>query len=115
MTLEIESWRWQGVPFYIRAGKSMATTITEAVVEFRQPPRMLFADADDCPEPNRLRFRMKPDDRMPARTAWKRLGVSSSRSSSLRTAYCRTHQGRGVLSKPTKWRQCPTVLSANER
>lgn len=64
MTLEIESWRWQGVPFYIRAGKSMAETVTEAVVEFKQPPRMLFADADDCPEPNRLRFRMKPDDRI---------------------------------------------------
>ena len=64
MTLEIESWRWQGVPFYIRAGKALAETVTEAVVEFKQPPRMLFADEDDCPEPNRLRFRMKPDDRI---------------------------------------------------
>lgn len=64
MTLEIESWRWQGVPFYIRAGKALAETVTEAVVEFRQPPRMLFADEHDCPEPNRLRFRMKPDDRI---------------------------------------------------
>ncbi len=62
MTVEIESWRWQGVPFYIRAGKSMAQTVTEAVVEFKQPPRMLFADADECPEPNRLRFQMKPTD-----------------------------------------------------
>ena len=64
MTLEIESWRWQGVPFYIRAGKALSETVTEAVVEFKQPPRMLFADEDDCPEPNRLRFRMKPDDRI---------------------------------------------------
>lgn len=62
MTLEIESWRWQDVPFYIRAGKGLAETVTEAVVEFKQPPRMLFADADECPEPNRLTFRMKPDD-----------------------------------------------------
>lgn len=62
MTLEIDSWRWAGVPFYIRAGKSMARTVTEAVVEFKQPPRMLFADDDECPEPNRLRFRMKPDN-----------------------------------------------------
>ncbi len=62
MTLEIESWRWAGVPFYIRAGKAMAETVTEAVVTFKQPPRMLFSDADGCPEPNRLRFRMKPDD-----------------------------------------------------
>lgn len=62
MTLEIESWRWAGVPFYIRAGKAMAETVTEAVVTFKQPPRMLFSDVDGCPEPNRLRFRMKPDD-----------------------------------------------------
>ena len=62
MTVEIDSWRWQGVPFYIRAGKAMAETITEAVVEFKQPPSMLFADDDECPEPNRLRFRLKPDD-----------------------------------------------------
>ncbi len=62
MTVEIDSWRWQGVPFYIRAGKSMAETVTEAVVEFKQPPSMLFAEQDECPEPNRLRFRLKPDD-----------------------------------------------------
>jgi glucose-6-phosphate 1-dehydrogenase len=62
MTLEIESWRWAGVPFYIRAGKALAETVTEAVVEFKQPPRMLFSESDVCPEPNRLRFRMKPDD-----------------------------------------------------
>lgn len=65
MTLEIDSWRWQGVPFYIRAGKAMAETVTEAVVEFKQPPRMLFADETvKCPEPNRLRFRLKPDDQI---------------------------------------------------
>ncbi len=63
MTIEIDSWRWQGVPFYIRAGKALAETVTEAVVEFKQPPSMLFADESvKCPEPNRLRFRLKPDD-----------------------------------------------------
>ena len=62
MEVQIDSWRWAGVPFYIRAGKSMAKTVTEAVVEFKQPPSMLFADVDECPEPSRLRFRMKPDD-----------------------------------------------------
>jgi len=60
--LEIDSWRWAGVPFYIRAGKSMATTVTEAVVEFRAPPRPLFADTDCEPHSNHLRFRVKPDD-----------------------------------------------------
>lgn len=64
MTIEIDSWRWQGVPFYIRAGKAMAQTVTEAVVQFKHPPRMLFADQEKCPEPNRLRFRLKPDDQI---------------------------------------------------
>ncbi|MGI9605836.1 MAG: glucose-6-phosphate dehydrogenase [Acidimicrobiales bacterium] len=62
MRLEIDSWRWAGVPFTIRTGKAMSETVTEAVIEFKQPPRMLFADQEHLPEPNRLRFRMKPDD-----------------------------------------------------
>src|SRR5262245_11592295 len=44
LRFEIDSWRWSGVPFVIRAGKAMAETATEAVVEFRRPPRPLFAD-----------------------------------------------------------------------
>jgi len=62
MKLEIDSWRWSGVPFYIRAGKALAQTVTEAVVEFQQPPRMLFSEENHIPDPCRLRFRMKPDD-----------------------------------------------------
>ncbi|MEX0946837.1 MAG: glucose-6-phosphate dehydrogenase, partial [Acidimicrobiia bacterium] len=61
LKVEIESWRWAGVPFYIRAGKGLAATITEAVVEFREPPRMLFADDQRAPHANTLHFRMKPD------------------------------------------------------
>jgi glucose-6-phosphate 1-dehydrogenase len=44
LRLEIESWRWAGVPFYIRAGKCLATTGLEAVDEFHQPSRLLFAE-----------------------------------------------------------------------
>ncbi len=63
LTLAIDSWRWAGVPFHVVAGKALAATVTEATVEFHHPPRLLFAD--DCtPEPNRLRFRVKPDDRI---------------------------------------------------
>lgn len=58
---EIDSWRWAGVPWYIRAGKCMPVTVTEAVVEFKRPPRPLFADPGCDPHPNHLRFRMKPD------------------------------------------------------
>lgn len=59
---EIDSWRWAGVPWYVRAGKCLATTDTEAIVVFRQPPRPLFADPTYVPEPNHLRFRLTPDD-----------------------------------------------------
>ncbi|MEZ5246197.1 MAG: glucose-6-phosphate dehydrogenase [Acidimicrobiales bacterium] len=59
--LEIDSWRWAGVPFIIRAGKGLATTATEAVVEFREPPSAIFDDGG-APTANMLRFRMKPDD-----------------------------------------------------
>jgi glucose-6-phosphate 1-dehydrogenase len=60
--LELDSWRWAGVPWIIRAGKGLTSTVTEAVVEFVRPPRPLFADADCRPGPNRLTFRTKPDD-----------------------------------------------------
>jgi glucose-6-phosphate 1-dehydrogenase len=60
--LEVDSWRWAGVPWIIRAGKALESTVTEAVVEFERPPRPLFADADCRPGPNRMTFRTKPDD-----------------------------------------------------
>jgi glucose-6-phosphate 1-dehydrogenase len=56
--LEIHSWRWQGVPIHIRAGKCLPVTCTEVVVHFRQPPAVLTPDP---PPPNYLRFRISPD------------------------------------------------------
>ncbi|HEV3365728.1 MAG TPA: glucose-6-phosphate dehydrogenase [Acidimicrobiia bacterium] len=61
--LSIESWRWAGVPFYVRAGKSLATSATEVVVEFKRPPRLLFAaPGAPPPHPNHLRFGLGPDE-----------------------------------------------------
>lgn len=59
--LEIDNWRWAGVPFCIRAGKGMAETVTEARIVLRQTPQDLFAPAGK-PPPNVIRFQMKPDD-----------------------------------------------------
>jgi glucose-6-phosphate 1-dehydrogenase len=59
--LWIDSWRWAGVPFVIRAGKGLASTITEAVVEFHEPPSAIF-DEGGAPTANMLRFQMKPED-----------------------------------------------------
>jgi glucose-6-phosphate 1-dehydrogenase len=61
--LEIDSWRWAGVPFFVRAGKRLPGTALEAVVAMRRPPRLLFADgSDDQPQGNLVRFRLSPDD-----------------------------------------------------
>ncbi len=62
LELRIDNWRWAGVPIHLRAGKAMATTVTETLIEFQPPPRLLFADDGEQPEPNVLQFRMKPDD-----------------------------------------------------
>ena len=60
--LAIDNWRWAGVPFLIRTGKSLPLTATEAVITFQEPPRPLFAGPLDEPEPNRFRFRLGPDE-----------------------------------------------------
>ena len=59
LRLHIESWRWAGVPFYIRAGKSLPLTATEVSVELKRPPQLLFADVPTA-TPNRFRFRLSP-------------------------------------------------------
>jgi glucose-6-phosphate 1-dehydrogenase len=61
--LGIESWRWAGVPFYLRAGKSLAGSATEVVVEFKRPPRLLFAPRGaPRPHPNHMRFCLGPNE-----------------------------------------------------
>jgi glucose-6-phosphate 1-dehydrogenase len=58
MRLELNSWRWKGVPFLLRAGKSMPLTCTEVLVRFRQPPAIYT----EVPAPaNYFRFRISPD------------------------------------------------------
>ncbi len=58
LQLEIDSWRWRGVPFYIRAGKSLPVTCTEVLVQLHQPPTMY--QGFDL-KPNYCRFRISPD------------------------------------------------------
>ena len=56
--LFIDTWRWAGVPFYIRAGKSLPVTATEVNVTFKRPPLETF-DEKDPGSPNRLRLRLE--------------------------------------------------------
>ncbi|MEI7782622.1 MAG: glucose-6-phosphate dehydrogenase [Planctomycetota bacterium] len=60
--LEIDNWRWQGVPFYLRGGKVMSCRTTQIVIAFRQPPLELFADGKhkSVREGNRLVIQIQP-------------------------------------------------------
>jgi glucose-6-phosphate 1-dehydrogenase len=58
LKLELNSWRWKGVPFYLRAGKFLPTTCTEIVAKFRKPPSLL---PDSALTENHLRLRLSPE------------------------------------------------------
>jgi len=58
LKLEVNSWRWKGVPFYIRAGKNLPTTCTEIVGKFRKPPALV---PDSLLVENHLRLRLSPE------------------------------------------------------
>ena len=58
LRLEINSWRWQGVPFYIRAGKCLPVTSMEVLVRLRRPPQIFPTDGI---RPNHFRFRISPE------------------------------------------------------
>ena len=60
LRLHVDSWRWEGVPFYVRAGKSLAMTCTEVMVEFKNPPQVVFKEAAPSMG-NYLRFRVSPN------------------------------------------------------
>ena len=58
--LFVDSWRWQGVPFYIRAGKNLPVHVTEVVVRLHRPPLDAFGENLDG-ESNYVRFRLSPE------------------------------------------------------
>jgi len=60
LRMEVDSWRWSGVPFYLRSGKCLPVTATEVVVDLRAPPARVFGDLGPG-QPNYLRFRVGPD------------------------------------------------------
>jgi glucose-6-phosphate 1-dehydrogenase len=64
LRLYVDNWRWQGVPFYVRAGKALARRTTEVAVQFQQIPFCLFGREDVCQliEPNELVLRIQPDE-----------------------------------------------------
>jgi glucose-6-phosphate 1-dehydrogenase len=61
LRLEVDNWRWSGVPFYIRAGKCLAVTESEVRLVFKHPPRLAFIPSGHGrPEPSQIVFRINP-------------------------------------------------------
>jgi glucose-6-phosphate 1-dehydrogenase len=60
LRLEVDNWRWAGVPFFIRAGKALPTRVTEVRLVFRRPPRIRFIGGANHGEPNQIVLRIDP-------------------------------------------------------
>ncbi len=71
MKFFIDNWRWAGVPFYIRTGKSLPTRVTEIVIHFKPSPQQLFCDNDND---NQLILRIQPDEGILLKTGMKMPG-----------------------------------------
>ena len=75
MRLFIDSWRWDGVPWYLRSGKYLADNLTEVVVELKAPPQRLFDDSiPEAGQSNYLRFRLAPTSGLALAARVKRAG-----------------------------------------
>lgn len=73
--LRIDSWRWEGVPWYLRSGKCLATHAAEVLVQLRPPPQRLFGDSRSVNgRPNYLRFRLSPNSAVALAARVKRPG-----------------------------------------
>jgi glucose-6-phosphate 1-dehydrogenase len=64
LRLFLDSWRWSGVPFFLRVGKRLSRRLTEITVQFKQPPLALFGGWTSAPKPNTLSWRIQPDEGM---------------------------------------------------
>jgi glucose-6-phosphate 1-dehydrogenase len=60
LRLHLDTWRWAGVPWFIRAGKGLPTTTTEVLAIFKRPPQTVFPELQPG-HPNYVRFRLSPD------------------------------------------------------
>ena len=75
LRLFIDSWRWEGVPWYLRSGKYLAETETQVLIELKPPPQRLFADsAPTTGRPNYVRFQLSPSSAIALAARVKRVG-----------------------------------------
>ncbi len=74
LRLHVDSWRWSGVPWYLRSGKRLPVTACEVLVRLKAPPQNLFADAEIPGEANYLRFHLSPHSMIALGARIKRAG-----------------------------------------
>ncbi len=61
LRLYIDNWRWKGVPFYLRSGKGLSCRTTQIVIQFREPPHIIFGDGKKSkPSPNQIVIQIQP-------------------------------------------------------
>ncbi|HTP03114.1 MAG TPA: glucose-6-phosphate dehydrogenase [Anaerolineales bacterium] len=59
---QIDNWRWQGVPFYLRSGKCLQDKLSQVVIQFKEPPHLMFPHATRRPTPNELVLYLQPHE-----------------------------------------------------
>src|SRR5215510_11955092 len=62
LKLQIDNWRWQGVPFYLRSGKRLKEKLTQITIQFKEPPHLLFQSTKEPLTPNMLVLYLQPDE-----------------------------------------------------
>ena len=78
LKVEIDNWRWAGVPFYLRTGKRMPSKVSEVVIYFKRQPHNLFQDSFSQLPPNKLTIRLQPDEGVEVTVMNKVPGLTSS-------------------------------------
>jgi glucose-6-phosphate 1-dehydrogenase len=94
LRMYVDSWRWDGVPFFVRGGKSLAQTVTEVMIEFKNPPQVVFKE----PPPsmgNYVRFRFNPKVTIAMGARKKKLGEKQIGEPVELVAFESEEQGKG--------------------
>lgn len=95
LVVKVDTWRWSEIPIHIRAGKAMDETRTEIAVVFKHPPLALYrGEGVDAPDPNTLRFRIKPAERIDLGIQLKKPGEEIATESVLMTYRWDDRSGR---------------------
>jgi glucose-6-phosphate 1-dehydrogenase len=93
LKVDVETWRWAGVPFYLRTGKRLAERTSEIVLQFRSVPHVIFPE---IPRPNRLVIRLQPDEGIRLHLMAKEPGPGGVRlkDAALNLSFAETFSGR---------------------